>query len=230
MTPLVLDIVLVNTPLHKKHFAYTGDFGPDRPNKTFLEFHHITEWREYLLTLQIRSAKVPSVHANAYHVALRMLLLGWADASLVKPAELQGLRSLEAALVGVYFHPVFEREKIKREKAQEKCGDYKKCLLCSKLDRETFRPGLDKLLNHMVAHDKLDRTLHNENKKACGNALSIIRNALAHGEIATSGLPWGGLFEAVREVMEHAYRSFPEPPEYPPEVVTAMGVQLHSTL
>ena len=230
MTPLVLDINLVNPAFHKKAFTYTGDFGPGRPNTPVLEFHHISEWRDYLLTLQIRSAKVPGIHADAYHVALHMLLLAWADASLIKPAELQGLRSLEAALTGVYFQPIFEREKGRREKARKTCGGCKKCLLCSKLDRETFRPGLDNLLDYMVAHDCLDRTLHNENKKASGNALSVIRNVLAHGDISSSGLPWGGLFEAIREVMEHACRSFPEPPEYPPEVLAVLGVQRSPTL
>ena len=197
MTSLVLDINLVNPALHDQYFNYPSGFG-------LLEFHHITDWRNYLLGLQIRSAKVPTIHSEAYHAALRMLLLAWVEPTVIKPAELQALQSLEGALIGMYFQPVFEREQVKHEKTREKCGGCKKCLLCATLVRDKFRPGLDKLLNYMVAHDGLDPVLHSASKNADGGVLSIIRNALAHGDIF-NGLPWGGLFEAVREVMEHAY-------------------------
>jgi len=195
MTALELDIDIINPVLHEHYFNYPGDFGAGRPNKLFLEFHHITEWRDYLLSLQIRSAKVPAIHAGAYHVALRMLLLAWADASLIKPAELQALRSLESALRGVYFQALFERRPASKPK----------------LVPEKFRPGLGDFLDYMAAHDGLDATLHNESKKKTGNALSVIRNVMAHGDPFNS-LPWGGLFEAVRDVMEHAHRNIPDPP------------------
>ena len=193
MTAPELDIGIINPALHEQNFNYPGDFGAGRPNKLFLEFYHITEWRDYLLPLQIRSARVPTIHADAYHVALRMLLLAWADTCLIKPAELQALRSLESALRGVYFQVLFE---CRRESN-------------SKLIREKFRPGLGDFLEYMAAHDGLDPALHNESKKTTGNALSVIRNGLAHGD-PFNGLPWGGLLEAVRDVMEHAHRNLPE--------------------
>ncbi|VAY89686.1 conserved hypothetical protein [mine drainage metagenome] len=199
MTPLVLDINLINPAFHKKDFSHFI-------NLESIKFLHITGWRDYLLTLQIHSAKVPSCYADAYHVALRIMLLAWADASLIKPAELQTLRSLESALIGVYFQPVFEREQAKREKVRKKCDGCKKCLLCATLVREKFQPGLDKFLDYMVAHDDLDPAVHNESKKTDRSALSIIRNALAHDDLFNH-LSWDGLFEAVREVMEHAYRN-----------------------
>jgi hypothetical protein len=195
MTSPELDIDIINPALHEQDFNYPGDFGPGRPNKPFLEFHHITEWRDYLLSLQIRSAKVPVIHVDAYHLALRMLLLAWADAYLIKPAELQALRSLESALRDVYFQVLFERRRASKPK----------------LVSEKFRPGLRDFLDHMAAEDDLDPMLHNESKKATGNALNVIRNGLAHGD-PFNGLPWGGLLEAVRDVMEHAYRNNPDPP------------------
>ena len=193
MTPPELDINIINPALHERYFNYPGDFGTGKPNKLFLEFHHITEWRGYLLSLQIRSAKVPVIPADAYHVALRMLLLAWADTCLVKPAELQALRSLESALRGVYFQVLFERRRA----------------LKPKLVPEKFRPGLGEFLEHMAEHDGLDPALHNKSKKTTGNALNFIRNGLAHGD-PFNGLPWGGLLEAVRDVMEHAHRNLPD--------------------
>jgi len=195
MTPPELDINIINPALHERYFNYPGDFGTGKPNKLFLEFHHITEWRDYLLSLQIRSAKVPAIHAGAYHVALRMLLLAWADTCLIKPAELQALRSLESALRGVYFQALFERRRASKPK----------------LVREKFRPGLGVFLAYMTARDDLDQSSHNESKRITGNALSVIRDSLAHGD-PFNGLPWGGLLESVRDVMEYAYRNIPDPP------------------
>ena len=195
MTAPELDIGIINPALHERDFNYPGDFGAGKPNKLFLEFHHITEWCDYLFSLQIRSAKVPAIHADAYHVALRMLLLAWADTCLIKPAELQALRSLESALRGVYFQVLFERRRA----------------LKPKLVPEKFRPGLGDFLDYMAARDDLDTALHNESKKATGNALNVIRNGLAHGD-TFNGWPWGGLLESVRDVMEYAYRNIPDPP------------------
>ena len=155
MTAPELDINIINPALHERYFNYPGDFGTGKPNKLFLEFHHITEWRDYLLSLQIRSAKVPLIPAGAYHVALRMLLLAWADTCLIKPAELQALRSLESALMGVYFQALFERRRASKPE----------------LVREKFRPGLSNFLDHMAAHDDLDTALHNESKKTTGNLI-----------------------------------------------------------
>ena len=221
MTPPELDINIINPALHERYFNYPGDFGTGKPNKLFLEFHHITEWRGYLLSLQIRSAKVPVIPADAYHVALRMLLLAWADTCLIKPAELQALRSLESALRGVYFQALFEcrrASKPKRRRASK-----------PKLVREKFHPGLGDFLDYMAAHDDLDTALHNESKKTTGNALSIIRNGLAHGD-PFNGWPWGGLFESVHEVITHAYRNHPEPATYPPQVYDMLGEGLPCNL
>jgi hypothetical protein len=241
MTPLVLDINLVNPTLHERYFNYPGKSG-------LLEFHHITQWSDYLLTLQIRSNKVPTIHTETYHAALRMMLLAWVDASLIKPSELQTLCSLESALVGAYLQPVFEREQDKYKKVRGKHdltldkfkhdldklaahGDLEPAFrdklqalfestLCAPPVRDKFQPGLDKLLDYMAAHDKLNDNLdhahafHNESKKADRSALSIIRNGLAHGHIFNA-MPWCGLFEAVHDVMEHAYRKFPERLAFP---------------
>ncbi len=206
MNGLLLDVNLVNPNLHEKCFVYPGDFGPDRPNVPVMQFHCIAEWRDYLLGLQIRSRRVPIVFVNSYNVALRTLLLAWAEPAVIKPAELQALRSLEAGLRDVYFQLVFEQEKAKKPK----------------LTRDGFIPGLGRYLGYMAAHDELPPEAHSQAKRDTGNALDVIRNGLAHGNVFNN-LPWGGLFESVREMVEHAFRNHPEPSTYPPEIYTSMG-------
>ncbi len=206
MSGLLLDINLVNPILHERDFVYPGDFGPGRANVPVMPFHHISEWRDYLLTLQIDDPRVPTIHADAYHAALRALLLAWVEPATIKPAELQALRSLEGALRGVYFQPLYEKAPARKPK----------------LKPEAFRPGLGKFLDHMALHDGLPAALHNESKRGTGNALDTIRNALAHGD-PFNNLPWGGLFESVREVIVHAYRNHPKPATYPSQVYDMLG-------
>ncbi|MHB1657643.1 MAG: hypothetical protein HKL99_08510 [Burkholderiales bacterium] len=190
MTPLVLSIDVINPALHAQEFVYVGDVGPGRLKEILPRFQHIAEWRDYLLTLQIRSVKVPTIHADTYHAALRMMLLAWVEPAVIKPAELQALRSLEAALIGSYYEAAFAFTKEKKPK----------------LKREKFKCGLSTLLDYAAERDQLDATLHSASKKESGSALSVIRNVLAHGNLFNS-LPWGGLFEAVKAVMGHAYRT-----------------------
>lgn len=205
MNSLQLNINLVNPSLHERSFTYPGDFGPDRQNVPVMQFYRIAEWRDYLLTLQLRSRKVPMVFVNFYNAALRTLLLAWAEPAVIKPAELQTLRSLEAGLRDVYFQPVFDQAKARKPT----------------LSRDEFMPGLGRYLDYMAAHDELPPEAHSPSKRTTGNALDVIRNGLAHGDVF-NGLPWGGLFESVREVMEHAFRNHPEPPTYPPNIYATM--------
>lgn len=206
MTSLILDIDFINPIYHEGSFNYPGALGDGRANKPVISFRHISEWRDHLLSLQIKSVTVPIIHVEAYHAALKMMLLAWIEPVVIKSAELQALRSLEAALTGAYYQDVYENEKRKRSKKRERCLCCKKCEKCSILEQLEFKPSLGKLLDHMAAHDDLDKSIHSEEKKSNKSALSVIRNGLAHGEIFNH-LPCGGLFESIREVIEHAYRN-----------------------
>ncbi len=190
MNMLSLDINIINPALHEREFVYIGDFGTGQPNTILPRFMQITEWRDYLLSLKIQSNKVPLVHVDAFHAALRMMLLAWVEPMVIQPAELQALRSLESALIGPYYEEALVLAKEKNPK----------------LKREKFKPSLGKLLDYAVEYDQLDAMLHSVRKKENGNALSVIRNALAHGDLFNT-LPWCGLFEAVKAVMEHAHRN-----------------------
>ena len=208
---LILDVSVIDSDLHNKYFNYPGQ------NGKILEFTTIAGWRDYLESLRIQSSRVPIIHANQYHVALRLMLLGWADGFVIKPAELQALRSLEGALAQGYFDVIFELEQKEREQLRQKCGLNKsgkcqRCQSCSPIDRMKYRPGLCKYLDYMVAHDSLPNIFHNETKKKGPDALHNIRNGLAHGSPFNNG-SWGGLMESVRDVIEHAYRNHPDQSE-----------------
>lgn len=114
MRDLELDINLVNPKLHHKAFYYPGDFGPGRSNVYFMDFKHISEWREYLFSLQIESNRVPDFLAKMYHDSLRILFLAWVETAVIQMAEFQALRTLEAALRGVYYQPLFEIQSKKK--------------------------------------------------------------------------------------------------------------------
>jgi hypothetical protein len=192
MNGLLLDINLVNPIHHEKSFIYPGSFGPGRSNLTLMQFSDIKGWRDYLLTLQINDTRVPGIHSNAYHDALKALLLAWVEPATIKPVELQALRSLEGALRGVYFQPMFEKMLAQAPK--------------SKLAK--FRPGLGQFLEFMREHDDLPDALHSKSGRGPGSALDTIRNRLAHGD-PFNNLPWGGLLESVRDVVIYAYRNHP---------------------
>jgi hypothetical protein len=99
MIPLDLNINLVNPALHEKPFEKPFGY---LVRGHLRVFRNITEWRDHLLKLQIRGANVPDGFVKNYHVALRMMLLAWVDESIIKLAEFQALRILEAALIAAY--------------------------------------------------------------------------------------------------------------------------------
>jgi hypothetical protein len=149
-----------------------------------LEFNDIAEWRNYLESCRIRSHRVPAVSADQFHVALRIMLFAWADGSVIKAAEMTALASLENSLKAVYHQKFHSAEPKKRQSF----ADY---------------------LNYMVKHDDLPATYHSDKNKESGNALNLIRNSIAHGNLFNE-LPWGGLMEAIRDIIEHAFRNYPE--------------------
>ena len=199
MNSLELDISLVNPVCHERDFTYPGDFGPGRPNVPIMSFHLIGQWRDYLLRLQINDQRVPQFHVNEYHAALRVLLFAWIEPAVIKPAELQALRSLEGTLRDIYFEPIYKMKQ--NQNPTLKREDFAKKL------------GLGKLLDYMVEHDDLPPLLHSELKRSNKSALDTIRNTAFHGEPFNT-MPWGGLFESVREVIIHACRNRPLPENY----------------
>ncbi len=74
-------------------------------------------------------------------------------------------------------------------------------------------PGLEYALRYLVNQGGLTdealresgaRVLQNVLKGGNGSSLSEIRNGLAHGN-ALGGMPWGGLFEVIRALIDFMY-------------------------
>jgi len=147
-----------------------------------------------------------SARANLY-------LLAWIDFGLVKAGELVALTALELTLKDRYGQFFIQQELRKPGK------------------RSRSEPSLQQLLEHMVNEDGLtdeslaftklyggsvipllyeSKTSHDATKtRRLAKAITIagIRNSLAHGD-AFDALPWSGLLELIRDLIEYAYRSY----------------------
>lgn len=169
---------------------------------TLLEFHQAEDWLEFLREWDIHGA-VPRIVASKYQRAQRLYALSWLDYDLIKAGELVALTALELAL-------------------RDRYGAHY---------RRPNKPQatLHTLLRHMVEVDKLTdavvpfvkryggsiisnlyetdaaRTARKATQSPAQTTLAGIRNRLAHGD-PFDGLPWSGLLELIRDLIEFAYR------------------------
>lgn len=193
-----LDINLINPELHHRYFQYPSSKGQ------ILEFNDIAEWREYLDSCRIRSRRVHPIYTAQFHVALQVYLFAWADAEIIKVAEMAALRALESSLQYNYYQQLLVANPTKKKKPPKLQGQLP--------PPEPTRFGLAKYLEYAELHDGLSTIYPFTTFTKNVNALNRIRNGLAHGDIL-SGFPWGGLMETVRDIIEHAWRNNPEWPE-----------------
>jgi hypothetical protein len=148
----------------------------------FLSFSTVNEWHVFVLRLSLRRG-VPEIVTRKFERAQKLLFLGWIDADLIKAGELVGFTALELALKGRYGNK-----------------------------------HLAALLKHLVEKDGLtdDRvpmvrryggTVVTRLTGDVKPSLSEIRNSLAHG-YPFDALPWSGLLELIRDLIEYVYRDF----------------------
>lgn len=186
---------------------------PQRGNPAaLLTFYHFQEWQAFISDRGLHCA-MPRIVRDKYRRAQRLYLLAWFDADLVKVGELVALIALELALLDRYGE--FLRQRFVRGNARER----------------RRAPMLHELLEYLVDDDGLTDTqlpftqryggsiipvLHREggathsepnHANASRPTLAEIRNSLAHGD-PFDGLPWSGLLELVRDLIEYAYRSY----------------------
>ena len=163
-----------------------------------VSFSTFVEWRDFVLRLGLKRA-VPEIVAAKFERAQKLHLLAWLDFDLIKAGELVALTSLELALADRYGNMV-----------RDKKG----------------RIYFHRLLNYLPKHDHLT-----DDKvpmiRRCGGSvvdmltgkrhpsLAEIRNNLAHGYPFDS-LPYGGLLELIRDLIEYAYRDWPIEPQIVP--------------
>ncbi|WP_133648516.1 hypothetical protein [Paraburkholderia flava] len=177
-----------------------------------LAFHHFLEWQAFIAARGLHPA-IPHIVGGKFRRAQRLYLLAWLDGDLVKAGELVALTALELALkdrYGAFFRQRHVQLGNKRKREQA--------------------PSLHELLDHLVDGDELTdaqlpfvqryggsvlpvlrkrRTDGHDlsNAEASRPTLAEIRNSLAHGD-PFDGLPWSGLLELVRDLIEYAYRSY----------------------
>jgi hypothetical protein len=154
----------------------------------FISFASFNEWRDFVANLSLRDG-IPEIVRAKFERAQKVHILAWIDFDLIKAGELVALTALEFALMDRYG-----------PKAREKYGN----------------TAFAHLLRYMPEHDGLtdDKVpmIHR-----CGGTvvellagktpqtLADIRNDAAHG-YPLDGLPWAGLLELVRDLIEFAYR------------------------
>jgi hypothetical protein len=153
---------------------------------------------------------IPRIVGDKFRRAQRHYALAWVDGGLVKAGELVALTALELALTdryGSFFHQQPAQADNKRKRKQA--------------------PMLHDLLEYLVDGDgltdaQLPFTQHyggsiipalrrggaTRGESNSGNAsrptLAEIRYSLAHGD-PFDGLPWSGLLELIRDLIEYAY-------------------------
>jgi hypothetical protein len=156
-------------------------------------FDTFAAWRRFVLHFSLHPS-LPKVVAVKFERAQKLYLLAWIDPDLIKAGELVAMTALELALR--------DRRSV-AEKAK---------------DANTKKPSFAALLKDMVALDGLtDDQLPMKQRygysftvvaQLTGEtrpSLADIRNRLAHGD-PFDGLPWSGLLELVRDLIDYAYR------------------------
>jgi hypothetical protein len=155
-------------------------------------FSTIDQWHDFLSSLSLRRV-VPDIVRLKFERAQKLYLLGWLDFDIIKAGELMALTTLELALTDRYG-----------DKVRDKKG----------------KIFFSQLLRYMPAHDSLTDAKLPMIQRSGGTAvgfltgklrpsLAEIRNKLAHG-YAFDGFVTGGLLELIRDLIDYAYRDWPE--------------------
>ncbi len=159
----------------------------------FISFANFNEWQDFVVHLSLRQG-IPEIVRAKFERAQKVHVLAWLDFDLIKAGELVALTALELALTDRYG-----------PKAREKYGNM----------------ALAHLLRYMPEHDGLTDDKLPMIRRCGGTVVGLlagktpqtladIRNDAAHG-YPFDGLPWAGLLELVRDLIEYAYRDFRAP-------------------
>jgi hypothetical protein len=172
-----------------------------------IQFSEFSEWYSFVQKFSLNSA-VSQVVASKFERAQKLYLLAWVDFDLIKVGELVAFTALELALRDRYG--MYLGKKTKK----------------ASIEKPPERFPFHKLREYMVEQDGLSDDKIGLCKRTGGNVVSLlivrdvrgstdenvrtqrlseIRNGLAHGDPFDS-LPWSGLLELVRDLIEYAYR------------------------
>lgn len=151
-------------------------------------FSNLQDWCDYVQSLRIQPGKVDLPYLDAFDEALRALVMTYFSPGFCKLAESKALSTLEDALKRAYKHQMC---KFSKQNPQE----HQKCV------------GLGQILDWVEQYDPHYRNLaDNTIGLRRPDALNVIRDKLMHGRQEET-LPWGGLFQVIKEMIEHAFRN-----------------------
>ena len=183
---------------------------------TFLSFTTFAEWSAFVLDLRLRR-RAPDIVAEKFERSLKLQLLGWIDYELVMVAELVAMTALELALKDCYLgHEKARRLKQVNDKAQIAGRP-----LADKELKWVENVSFARLLHYMVKEDGLtDEQIPLNQRCGGGTIVGFLtgdfrpsfadrRNGMAHGDpFGSSGVgsPCAGLLEAIRDLIDYAYR------------------------
>jgi hypothetical protein len=181
----------------------------------FMSFQNYNEWQSFILNLNLRSG-LPDIVVHKFERAIKLHLLAWADMDLLKAGELVAMTTLELVVKDRYFQKAIVP---RREAANQKANNKGRVPYKYEMERAE-QPSFSDLLKFMVTHDDLtDDKLPIYHRAGAGSViagltgdvkpgLSGIRNRMAHGHPFDT-MPWAGLLEVVRDLIEYAYRDWP---------------------
>jgi len=182
----------------------------------FLSFSSPTEWQIFLSSFSLPLG-IPEIVAAKFRRAQMLYFLAWHYFDVIKAGELAALVALELALNDRYGREARAKAGNKRKKK----GKVKlKCKAKGSDDYVPFADLLKQLLEDGLKDDKIPVVLRSGGSViglldgTREPSLSEMRNSLAHGD-PFDGLPWAGLLELVRDLIQFAYRDMiqhaPEP-------------------
>ena len=152
--------------------------------------------RIFILNLRLHEA-IPEVVSVKFLRAQKLYFLAWADFDVIKAGELMALTALELALKDRYGkkmlaallqHMVPEKDSLKDEKIP------------------MFKKYGGSIVANLYETDASSKA-RTGTTVASTMTLAEIRNSLVHGD-PFDALPWSGLLELVRDLVEYAYRDF----------------------
>ena len=179
-------------PEYRSHpFVYPMDYGELR------QFISIKEWYAYIRTLRIQPKQVAIPYIDAFDEALRALFLSYLFPEFSKLGEMKALAVLEGALKEAYRHKMCERTVKPKAPGTNPTVEHRpRCA------------SLDECLEWAVKYDSLEPKLVDSTiGRRRAEALNVIRNKQMHGTFEEM-LPWGGLFEVIKETIEYAFRGW----------------------
>ena len=178
----LLDIGCIDANHHTRQFWYPMGTG------SIHCFPDVHQWYHYVKNLRLAPGRITIPYLDAFDGALRALFMTYLFAEFCKMGEMKAFATLEGALLTAYAHKMCKDSK----KGRHSCAGLGEALKWAE-NNDGLRPGLFDL-------SKLQRS---------PSALNVIRDRQMHGYLLEESMPWGGLFETVKETIEYAYRNHP---------------------